>query len=119
MMVVASDGLAPARCSTLRALRLAATGAGLAEDDTPAAAKRKFAAAGEALREARSRQCARNGKRVRGTRGRGGQTVRGAGDAGPGRRGLAAGCETTSLEAASVRAEMRVRGGASHCSDCF
>eukprot|EP01050_Picozoa_sp_SAG11_P003300 SAG11_NODE_184_length_13162_cov_9.151803_8_plen_103_part_00 len=41
--------------STLRALRLAATGAGLAEDDTPAAAKRKFAAAGEALREARSR----------------------------------------------------------------
>eukprot|EP01050_Picozoa_sp_SAG11_P011955 SAG11_NODE_1300_length_5261_cov_8.900232_1_plen_75_part_00 len=68
--LVASDGLAPARCP--RALRLAATGAGLAKDDTPAAAKRKFAAAGEALREARSRQCARSGKRARGTRGRGG-----------------------------------------------
>ena len=72
-MAVASDGLAPARCSTLRALRLAATGAELAGDGTPAAAKRKFAAAGEALREARSRQCARNGKRARGTRGRRGR----------------------------------------------
>jgi hypothetical protein len=80
--LVVSDGLAPARCP--RALRLAATGAGLVEDDTPAAARRKFAAAGEALREARSRQCARNGKRARGTRGRGGRRCAAPGTLDPG-----------------------------------
>eukprot|EP01050_Picozoa_sp_SAG11_P029839 SAG11_NODE_8564_length_1000_cov_1.154273_1_plen_175_part_00 len=50
-----------------------ATGTKLTDDNTPAAAKRKFAEASEALREARSRLCDRNGKRTRGRRGRRGR----------------------------------------------
>jgi len=71
--IVASGGLAPARCpgliASLRSLRLAAPGAGQGKH-TPAAARRSFAAASETLRAAQGRLRNCNGKQVRGRRSR-------------------------------------------------
>ena len=83
--IVASGGLAPARCpgliASLRSLRLAAPGAGHGKH-TPAAARRSFAAASETLRAAsetlraaQGRLLTCNGKQVRSRRSRTGARI--------------------------------------------